>query len=72
MLLDFFRVEQTMTLLLGEFVKVSTEGYPTLLARILFEVFDQFLEAKMERTVYHWVVMCLGNFTHILPVLYPL
>ncbi|KAL6062018.1 hypothetical protein QOT17_012438 [Balamuthia mandrillaris] len=72
LLLDFFRTEQMMTLVLGELSKVPPESsHPALMVSIVQHVFSA-LRARSSNTLFRWVVMCLGSFSNIQPRSYAL
>ncbi|ELR14180.1 HEAT repeat domain containing protein [Acanthamoeba castellanii str. Neff] len=56
-LVDFFRVEQALTLVIGEFVKAVAKGAPSPVTHVLYKGHKQ--------TLAQWILICAPNFTNI-------
>lgn len=64
-LVDFFRVEQALTLVIGEFVKAVAKGAPSPVTHVLYKVFRQLVAQGHKQTLAQWILICAPNFTNI-------
>lgn len=67
-LLDLFNLEQSLSLVFGEFQAQLRGGYPELIAILLDKVISLARKQDHQETVENWTLICLNNFLQIKPI----
>lgn len=58
-------------MILREFIKqLNDSGYPELMALVIMKTFEITRKLKAQEQIYHWIGLCLNNFTQISSSLY--
>lgn len=72
LLCDFFAMDQVLSLVLGEFVRTKQAQRPQLIARVLFDVIQQYQveQPAQMNVVLKWICLCLKNFIQMEPLTY--
>ncbi|XP_071090376.1 huntingtin-like isoform X1 [Haliotis cracherodii] len=66
-LADFFPPQDIMNKVIGEFLS-SQQPYPQLIAKVVFQVFNNLHQQNQQSLVRDWVMLSLSNFTQRSPV----
>ncbi|KAK7109044.1 hypothetical protein V1264_013160 [Littorina saxatilis] len=66
-LADFFPPQDIMNKVIGEFLS-SQQPYPHLIAKVVFQVFNNLHQQSQQSLVQEWVMLSLSNFTQRSPV----
>ncbi|XP_076466851.1 LOW QUALITY PROTEIN: huntingtin-like [Babylonia areolata] len=66
-LADFFPAQDIMNKVIGEFLS-SQQPYPHLIAKVVFQVFNNLHQQSQHTLVQEWVMLSLSNFTQRSPV----
>ncbi|KAL8615828.1 hypothetical protein ACOMHN_048536 [Nucella lapillus] len=66
-LADFFPAQDIMNKVIGEFLS-SQQPYPHLIAKVVFQVFNNLHQQSQHILVQEWVMLSLSNFTQRSPV----
>merc|ERR1712110_562937 len=65
-------MDQVLSLVLGEFVRTKQSQRPQLVARVLFDVIQQYQVDQPDKmnVVLKWICLCLKNFIQMEPLTY--
>ncbi|XP_050396465.2 huntingtin [Patella vulgata] len=64
---DFFPPQDIMNKVIGEFLS-SQQPYPQLIAKVVFQVFNNLHLQNQQKLVRDWVMLSLSNFTQRSPI----